>query len=119
MSIFILRAYEHIKNRAVRLGILCAFVVTFIGLPAAGQYLGTNAFADLDLISYLGDSIDEAAVSMEEARYQAYLAKTNQIYALEEEDQMVMLAEEITEDESAEPLWDVEMMFKNVFAPTK
>gem|GEM_PF-6689254 len=113
MSFLLLRMYEHIQSRAIRLGALCAFVITFIGLPAMGQYMGTNAFASLDLVSHLGNSIDKAAVSMEEARYQSYLAQTDQLNL--EDDQMVMLAEEV---EIEEELWDVEQMFKNVFAPT-
>lgn len=58
---------------------------------------------------------------MEEAKYQAYLAKTNQNYVMQEEDQMVMLAEEMPEEKETEetPLWDIEVMFKNVFTPTK
>lgn len=51
MSFFLIRAYEHIRSRTIRLGLICAFVVTFIGLPAAGQYMGTNVFAGLDRIS--------------------------------------------------------------------
>lgn len=114
MSFLFFRIYEHFQTRSVRLGFLCAFVVTFIGLPAFGQYMGTNVFASLDLVEYLGGRIDNAAISLEEAKYQAYLAQTDQLH-FQEEDQMVMLAEEEVDEE----LWDLEQMFHNVFAPTR
>jgi hypothetical protein len=116
MSFLFFRIYEHFQNRSMRLGFLCAFVVTFIGLPAFGQYMGTNVFASFDLIEYLGTRIDDAAVAVEDARYQAYLAQTNQLYLSGEEDQLIMLAEEVETEDGK--LWSVEQMFKNVFAPT-
>lgn len=111
MSYLFIQAYKHIQRRSVRLGLLCAFVITFMGLPAFGQYAGTNVFASMDLIEILGDRIDEAAVSMQEARYQAYLADTHQLDYMEE-DPLIMLAEELDEEAI---LWDIETMFKNVF----
>lgn len=116
MPFLLLRLYEHIQNRTIRLGFLCAFVITFIGLPALGQYVGTNIFAALDLVELLGDRIEETAVAMEEARYEAYLVQTEQA-ELMQEDPMVMLAEEVSEAHIEEKLWDLETLFKNVFSP--
>jgi subtilase family serine protease len=55
--------------RAVRLGIMAAFVATFFGAPALGQLTGNQTLQKLDLIEITADvlGVDETALSVTSA----------------------------------------------------
>ncbi len=51
------KVQKYLELRSVRLGALAVLVATFVGLPALGQAINTNAFQKLDAVNYLSSVI--------------------------------------------------------------